>query len=117
MIVNVIEAPKDLKYDYGDDYELDSWALDYLKPLELDEIWYWYKAGSYEGNGQLLMRRGTEYDLEDMGHCSCNGPTELVSFKENSFEELEASLTEGYMKLSKVLFDAARGSNKPAWEL
>jgi hypothetical protein len=117
MIVNVIEAPKDLKYDYGDDYELDDWCLKELEELELDEIWYWYKASSYEGNGQLLMRRGVEYDLEDMGHCSCNGPTELATFKGNSFEELEASITEGYMKEVAVLFDAARGSNKPAWEL
>ena len=57
------------------DYEIES-----LERLGVDEAWYWYAAGSYEGMGQILIKKGDNYYLHEMGHCSCYGPLDDISF-------------------------------------
>jgi hypothetical protein len=39
------------------------------------EAWYWYRAGSYEGTGELIGR-GVDgrWTLLNLSHCSCYGP-------------------------------------------
>lgn len=33
----------------------------------------WYGGGSYEGDAIVIYRRGTEYFINEGGHCSCYG--------------------------------------------
>jgi hypothetical protein len=119
MIITQLERPKELIYDYDDwtECELGEWDINDIKRIGVEEIWYWYQTGSYEGSGQLLMRIGNEYDLIDLGHCSCNGPTEDVTFNGSSFNELENSRTEGLKVYTDILFEAARPNLKPDWEV
>lgn len=46
--------------------------------LAPDEIWYWYGKGCYEGAGQLIARRGDQYTIHSLNHCSCYGPVERI---------------------------------------
>ena len=79
-ITNIKDLPEGLGYSWGDLSDLDEYELDYIQKIGIDEIWYFYVEGSYEGSGQLLMRKGNLYDLFDMSHCSCYGPTDDVVF-------------------------------------
>ena len=63
---------------YGEPTELDDFNFDNLRLVEVDTAWYWYTCSGYEGSGQLLMRRDGRFHLHDMGHCSCNGPTDIT---------------------------------------
>lgn len=93
---------------YGELAELDSYDMEDLNKLGLDEIWYWYSTAPYEGSGQILMRKGDLYDLHDAGHCSCYGPTERAYFKGQKLDELAKSLTGEYMENeAKELFELA----------
>jgi hypothetical protein len=83
---------------YGEISELDEYNIKDLLPLELDEIWYWYSSAPYEGSGQMIMRKGGMYDLHDMGHCSCYGPTERVNFKGRSLDDIATGITDEYLE-------------------
>ena len=118
MIIHQLEKPRGILYDYDyRDAELISHDIDYLLDLGIEEIWYWYQSAPYEGAGEILMRIGNVYALDDLGHCSCNRPTELVVFTALSFYELENSRSERLKVRTDVLFDAARPSTKPDWEV
>lgn len=44
-------------------------------PEDIEELWYWYKTGSYEGSGAGVARFSNgEYGFMDFCHCSCYGP-------------------------------------------
>lgn len=65
--------------------EYDIPKIDGMFEHGLRECWYWYASGSYDGSGCILMRGvaqdGTErWCQDDLGHCSCYGPTENISF-------------------------------------
>lgn len=102
--------PPELDYRYGDIRELDDWDTEKLEALGLDEVWYWYAYGGWEGSGQILMRKGSEYDVHHAGHCSCYGPTEDVVFNgRESLDELVESLSgEYYEKEVAPLIEMAR---------
>lgn len=106
-IHNINKIPDGHDYLWGNLSEFDEYDLDDLKLLELDEAWYWYVQGSYEGSGQILMRRGDLYDLADCGHCSCYGPVERISFRGMPFEDLIKIITPELLKESIDLFKAA----------
>jgi len=55
--------------DYSDPSEL-SYGLDRIEELGVEEIWYWYSSGSYEGSGELLARKGNEWAFHGLSHCS-----------------------------------------------
>ena len=80
--------------------ELDEWDIEKLQGLGVDEIWYWYAVGSYEGDGEILMRKGTRFRIHDAGHCSCFGPTDYATFGDHegfdTLAELEATLSDDY---------------------
>lgn len=85
--------------------------LDTIEKLGVDEIWYWYGTGSYEGAGQLLMRKGNEYSLHSMGHCSCYGPIESdLEFSGETLEEIVKSCSGEYLKEIEELINLAKQS-------
>lgn len=73
IIHNLNRFPEGADYSYFELYELSPFDLENLAGRGIDEMWYWYGVGSYEGCGWALMRQGDTYDLHDMGHCSCYG--------------------------------------------
>jgi len=78
-------------YKYLSPSDLTNSELDDIVLLGIDECWYWYWAGNYEGSGQILMRKGELYDIDSLGHCSCYGPTEKLSFNGKKLEEIQMS--------------------------
>ena len=93
---------------YGKLSELDNYDIEYLTPLNLDEIWYWYSTAPYEGSGQILMRKGNLYDHHNAGHCSCYSACERVEFKGKALDKLVNSLGVEFMEQEcKPLFEMA----------
>jgi hypothetical protein len=109
MIVahNYNNFPEHITYKIGEIGELSDWEFKELEKLGVEEIWYWYACGSYEGIGQILMRSGNLYDIHDAGHCSCYGPTERADFKGVPFEELTDGFTKELLNEVKCLIDMA----------
>ena len=105
-INNLKSYPENYGYSYGELGDLDNWEIDGLDS-EFDEIWYFYAYGSYEGNGMMLIKKGELYDVHNMGHCSCYGPTDHINFSGKSLEQLKASYSaEGFKEWSN-LYEAA----------
>jgi hypothetical protein len=74
----------------------------------IDEAWYWYGYGGYEGTGQLLMRHGDGYALHDMGHCSCYGPTDGIDTTTwEPLNKLRSRCSAGLLIEVECLFNAA----------
>ena len=105
--------PDNLEYRNGEISELSDYELEELeKRLDLDEVWYWYASGSYEGMGEILMRKGDLYDIHDASHCSCYGPTEHADFNGVPLEKLTEGFTEERWNEVKCLIDLATKSKK-----
>ena len=52
-------------------------ALQTLRDLGVTDAWYWYRYGSYEGEGDLIVIDGQGlWGIYSMAHCSCYGPLE-----------------------------------------
>jgi len=102
------------KSEYVEDANLDESELEKLYPLNVDEAWYWYKQGSYEGRGQILIRRGQQYMIHDLSHCSCYGPLDhLYEFIGKVLKELIESVSkDAYENELKCLFDMALKAEK-----
>ena len=108
MKINILGRFPEGYSGYGSIDKLDDYDVRQLAGLNLDEIWYWYSSAPYEGSGQLLMRRGNEYSLHDMGHCSCYGPTERANFHiGRTLKEIAESLSGEYMVECNPLLEAA----------
>ena len=104
------ELPKG--FDYLDSEPFSQSEFDYIKTFGIDEIWYWYGSGSYEGAGQILMRKGKLYDLHNCGHCSCYGPTQDVAFNGKPLDKLVKSLSEDLFKEVEELLKMAGYESK-----
>lgn len=52
--------------------------------LSADLFVYSYATGSYDGSGFAVWRKGNDWFYSDLGHCSCNGPTEDISTSNNA---------------------------------
>ena len=79
MIVHRIEGVFNDYYSAPDACELEEYELDLL-PASTAEVWYWYGAQPYEGDGAMIRRdnNGLLY-FDELGHCSCYGPTDNLS--------------------------------------
>lgn len=110
IIHNYGKIPEECLYEHGKPSVLDKYDLREIDCLELDEIWYWYAYGNYEGSGCILMRKGDLYDIDNLYHCSCNGPTDNISFSGVSLDELERKISPGFKKESMCLLEMAKGS-------
>lgn len=73
--------------DYLDRYEMAK-----LFEHDIDEIWYNYEAGGYEGSGQMIARKGDLYTHHDLSHCSCYGPLENFELENMEWDALVARL-------------------------
>lgn len=107
IIHNYGKIPESYKYMQGPSQPLDECNLEKFDKLQLDEVWYWYASAPYEGSGYVLMRRGEQYDLADLGHCSCYGPTDRISFTGYSLHDLKKSLSEGTKEEAEYLIQMA----------
>jgi hypothetical protein len=104
------QFPEGYDYAYGEIEPLSKYDLEDLKSLNVDEVWYWYAAGDYEGSGKMLMRRGNKYDIHSLSHCSCYGPLEDAVFapKYSSLDEIRAKCSEEAYKEIAPLVDMAK---------
>lgn len=74
-------------YQSGEQESLDFSDED-LKGI--DELWYYYFCGCYEGSGVALLRIGDLYSNANLGHCSCNSPQDGINdCKPDSYITLE----------------------------
>lgn len=115
-IYNYGRLPKDTMYTHADISSLDEHDVEEIRKLDIDAAWYWYVSESYEGAGQLLMRRGDKYDVHNMGHCSCYGPTEHVIFcgRYASLDEIQQCCsTEAYKAIAPLVEMARRSKSRP----
>lgn len=70
--------------------ELSECELTSVEKLNPKWFVYYYKVGSYDGNGFAVWKIGRKYYYSDLGHCSCYGPTEsLNSIPVNSLKDME----------------------------
>jgi hypothetical protein len=111
MKVNRLAFPLDRYDTYWTDEEFSKYDFDELVQYsggKIEEIWYWYGAGSYEGDGQLTARfEDGRWGLASLGHCSCYGPCDGgVKPTANSAEELYAPLTEDYRRILEPMMNA-----------
>jgi len=107
MKINNLNKFPDGYEGYGEITKLDDYDIADIG-CGVDEIWYWYSSAPYEGSGQLLARRGNEYALHDMGHCSCYGPCERFNFGSGrTLKQIADSLSDEYMKECRPLLEAA----------
>jgi hypothetical protein len=104
---NLKQFPDGYKYHYGELEALSDYELKYIESLGIDEVWYWYASGSYEGCGQILMRKGDLYDTHDAGHCSCYGPTDRISFNGRPLDDLIKALSDDLKKEVEFLLSSA----------
>ena len=88
MKVIRIEMPKAMQSSYYNDSQLDESELKQVEDMGVEEIRYYYGQGSYEGNGQALLLKGGLWYQSDLGHCSCYGPVERITFGKG-FETIE----------------------------
>lgn len=97
----------------GEPTELDDYEIRDLEGKGLVKVWYWYTTGSYEGSGQLLaLDSAGKYHVHDMGHCSCNGPTDGFSTSDpfDSLDDIARRCSPDLMKDLRVLIEAARSA-------
>lgn len=84
-----------------------------LKALGISEAWYWYGYYGYEGVGQMLILKDGKYYLHDMGHCSCYGPIENISFTDpfSSLEEIKVRCSTELYGYVKALVEMAEADS------
>lgn len=90
ILHNINKLPEGCIYQHGSLTGLDEYDEKELRSVGVDEAWFWYAQGSYEGSGQILMRNGDQFATHDMGHCSCYKPIERLSPKWEPLETLRA---------------------------
>jgi hypothetical protein len=108
IIHNLNKFPDFRSYERYDLYEFTEFDLDNLIGKGIDEIWYWYGCGGYEGIGWVLLRQGDTYDLHDLGHCSCFGPLDYCDPMWQSPETIRERYSSEVMSEVADLLKAAK---------
>ncbi len=77
-----------------------------IRALNIDKAWYWYEIRGYEGHGTILMKKGNLWCIDDLGHGSCFGPTDHITFDGVLLDKLKEKhseiLCEDAIKLLKL---------------
>jgi hypothetical protein len=104
------KIPEHENSEYYDLSELSEYDIKYLEKAGIEEAWYWYASGSYEGNGEILMKKGDSYSVHSMGHCSCYGPVEDIEFtaQYSSLDEIKEKCSEEAYRSIAPLVEMAR---------
>lgn len=92
--------------DYYESSDLSDYDLEDIEKMGVDEIWYYYGTAPYEGSGEILMRKGEEWDIESLSHCSCYGPTERLYFTGQELSDLRKNLSTEYSEQVNILFES-----------
>lgn len=109
-LININQFPKNYNYVYGDLCELDEYDRDRLKKDKVDIFVYWYASGSYEGSGKAIFCVGNKWFYHDLGHCSCYGPIENISYSnpKDTVQELYDNCSDELKKELKPVYDRAK---------
>lgn len=91
-------------------YEIDN--VHHLYEHGLRESWYWYSAGSYDGEGVMIMQGVAQdgskrWSIVSLCHCSCYGPTDGIKFDVSdggSFDSFESLRTQYVGRDAEELF-------------
>lgn len=89
-----------LKEDFSE-YELPD-----VRRLDFDLFVYSYQYESYEGSGFAAWKKGDKYFYHELGHCSCNGPTDGITTSCNApvtFEDLIKVAEKSYGEHAKAV--------------
>lgn len=108
IVKNIYNTSLEMPSYYNNDCELSKYDIETLENDGIEQIWYFYSYGSYEGNGQILMRKDNLYHLHDAGHCSCYGPVDKYKFHGDDIDNLYNNLSNEYQLEVKSLFDDAK---------
>jgi len=66
--------------------ECDPDEYDGLSTDDIDVIFYTYESGSYDGDGEAIIRKGGKWYRVNLSHCSCYGPWDSHNSYLNSFQ-------------------------------
>jgi hypothetical protein len=82
--------------------------FDGLDLPEVEEIWYKYETGYYDGIGVAVLRGPKGYQVMSLGHCSCNGPLENEpSTPEPTVAALRLRMSKSFESFSEEVLKAA----------
>ncbi len=94
-----------------EDRDLGDYELEYVYRNNPEAFVYSYGTGFYEGSGNALMFAGGKWRYFNLGHCSCNGPTESIDCSSDGYETLDALLektSQGLREEIAPIVEAAR---------
>lgn len=80
-MIHQVQKPNLRQFEFDSISDLGTNDLDKIAASGVDEAWYWYVAGGYEGAGHILYRSGGMWDYHSLSHCSCYGPLECFDPK------------------------------------
>lgn len=58
--------------------DIGEYAIKDVMALDFDLFVYDYSEGGYDGSGFAAWRKGKKYFYHELGHCSCDGPTDQI---------------------------------------
>lgn len=97
--------------------ELGEYDIDRLKRQGVQEAYYWYLSGSYEGSGYMVFKKADKWGEHDMGHCSCYGPLgddgDLVAKYDSPREILELATNDYRAYVEPLVLMAEKAAKKP----
>ena len=73
--------------------EEDEYIQKDIEKLAPELAVYSYESGSYEGSGFVVFKKENKWFYDDLGHCSCYGPTENLDKASNmpfTFEQIQS---------------------------
>ena len=87
-ILSELKGIKAIIFNVGTD-TLDEYELEKLYLKADDVVIYKYEQGAYDGNGIIVVKHGNgSVQYANLGHCSCYGPTDQVTWSDISLEAL-----------------------------
>ena len=72
--------------------ELNASSEDNIRDLGCKWFVYYYESGSYEGSGFAVWKIKDKFFYDDLGHCSCYGPTDRLKSFAFSFDEVKDNI-------------------------
>ena len=86
--------------------KLAGYELDVVKSLKADFFVSKYESGSYDGSGMAIWKRGRKWFYDNLGHCSCYGPTENLETANKAgytFEQIKELVKTNYTEYQELI--------------